>query len=93
MKTKCAFSTEEKLSILREALENGVKLTLDKHSIYPATCYSWRKKFNEMGEEGLSHRMTPAHLKRIRELEKENQKLKELVAEKELVYKNWNKIF
>ncbi|MFV0248998.1 MAG: transposase [Tenacibaculum sp.] len=88
MKTKRTFSTEEKLSILREASENGVKPTLDKHGIYPATYYSWRKKFNKMGEERLSHEMTTAHLKRIRELEKENQKLKELVAEKELVYNN-----
>lgn len=37
-----------------------------------------------MGEDGLSHGMTPAHLKRIRELERENQKLKELVAEERL---------
>ncbi|MFV0247885.1 MAG: hypothetical protein ACK5H1_02840 [Tenacibaculum sp.] len=40
-----------------------------------------------MGEEGLSHGMTPAHLKQIRELEKENQKLKELVAEERLAGK------
>ena len=76
MKTKRIFSTEEKLSILREGLENGVQPTLQKYGIYPAAFYSWRKKFNEMGEEGLSHSMTPAHLKRIRELERENQKLK-----------------
>ena len=87
MKTKRIFSTEEKLSILREGSENGVQPTLEKHGIYPATFYSWRKKFNEMGEDGLSHGMTPAHLKRIRELEKENQKLKELVAEERLAGK------
>ncbi|HTN68638.1 MAG TPA: hypothetical protein VLZ33_04165, partial [Dysgonamonadaceae bacterium] len=45
---------------------------------------SWRKKFNEMGEVGLDHGMTKEHLKRIRELEKENSQLKEIVAEKEL---------
>ena len=31
--------------------------------------------------------MTPVHLKRIRELERENQKLKELVAEERLAGK------
>ena len=36
-----------------------------------------------MGEEGLVHGMTPAQQKRSRELEKENQLLKELLAEKE----------
>ena len=75
---------KEKLSILQEASENGVNVTLEKHGIYPATYYSWRKKFNEMGEVGLDHGMTKEHLKRIRELEKENSQLKEIVAEKEL---------
>ena len=37
MKTKRTFSTEEKLSILREGSENGVQPTLEKHGIYPAT--------------------------------------------------------
>jgi putative transposase len=37
-----------------------------------------------MGEEGFHHGMTPQHLKRIRELEKENNALKQLLAEKEL---------
>lgn len=85
MKQKRTFTKEEKLAILREASEQGVKPTLEKHSIYPATYYSWRKKFSEMGENGLSHGMSPKHLKRIRSLEKENQQLKEIVAEKELM--------
>jgi putative transposase len=84
MNTKRTFKKEEKLSILQEASENGVNVTLEKHGIYPATYYSWRKKFNEMGEVGLDHGMTKEHLKRIRELEKENSQLKEIVAEKEL---------
>jgi len=37
-----------------------------------------------MGEEGFSHGMTPEQLKRIRELEKENRLLKEIVIQKEL---------
>lgn len=83
MNTKRTFTKEEKLSILKEAAENGVKTTLDKHGIYAATYYSWRSKFKEMGHEGLEHGMTKEYLKRIRELEKENLKLKEIVAEKE----------
>jgi len=37
-----------------------------------------------MGEEGFSHGMTPEQLKRIRELEKENKLLKEILIQKEL---------
>ncbi len=43
-----------------------------------------RMKFESMGEEGFNHGMTPQFLKRIRELEKENLALKQIVAEKEL---------
>ena len=82
--SKRAFTKTEKMSILKEASEQGVIKTLEKHGIYPATYYNWKKKFSSMGEEGLTYGMTKAHLKRIRELEKENRLLKELVAEKEL---------
>ena len=85
MNQKRTFTKQEKLAILKEAGEHGVKVTLEKHGIYPATYYSWRKKFNEMGEVGLDHGMNKQHLKRIRDLERENQQLKELVAEKELI--------
>jgi len=37
-----------------------------------------------MGVEGLEHGMTPEHIKRIRQLEKENSLLKQLLAEKEM---------
>jgi putative transposase len=37
-----------------------------------------------MGVDGFSHGITPEQLKRIRELEKENKALRELVVEKEL---------
>jgi|SRR5690554_2570055 len=84
MSKKRTFTEQEKLDILKEAGEHGVKSTLQRHGIYPATYYDWRRKFTEMGVEGLKHGMTPKHLKRIRELEKENKKLKEIVAEKEL---------
>jgi len=81
---KRTFTKEQKLEILKEATAHGVTATLEKHGIYPATYYSWRKKFDTMGEAGFRHGMTPAQLKEIRRLEKENKTLKELLAEKEL---------
>lgn len=83
-KTKRKFSKAEKLKILTESKKNGVKVTLEKHGIYPATFYSWRKKYAEMGEEGFRHGITPAQLKEIKRLEKENGLLKTIIAEKEL---------
>ena len=81
---KRTFSKQDKLQIIKEASIHGVQVTLDKHGVYPASYYSWKKKMEEMGEEGFHHGMSPRHLKRIRDLEKENSTLKQLLAEKEL---------
>lgn len=81
---KRRFTKEEKLKVLKEASEKGVKVTLAKHGVYPATYYSWKKKFESMGEDGFRHGITKAKLKEMRRLEKENEQLKALVAEKEL---------
>jgi len=84
MMNKRTFTKEEKLRIIQEASEQGVKVILEKYDLYPATYYSWKSKLEEMGEIGLEHGMNPKHLKRIRELEKENLALNQLLAEKEL---------
>ena len=84
MMNKRTFTKEEKLRIIQEASEQGLKVILEKYDLYPATYYSWKSKFEEMGEIGLQHGMNPKHLKRIRELERENTALKQLLAEKEL---------
>jgi putative transposase len=85
MAKKRKFTTQDKLAILKEASTNGVQETLAKYDVYPATYYSWKKKFAEMGEEGFQHGVTTKKLRQLKALEKENQQLKELVAEKELM--------
>lgn len=84
MKEKRTFTKEQKLQILKEALEKGIKITLERHGIYPTSYYSWKKKYETMGEAGFRHGMTPEHIKEIKRLEKENELLKKLLAEKEL---------
>jgi putative transposase len=74
----------EKLKIIKEASMHGVRETLDKYGVYPATYYSWKRKFEEMGEEGFAHGMTKERLQKIKELEQEVDLLKQLLAEKEL---------
>jgi len=84
MKEKRTFTKEQKLQILKEVSEKGITITLEKHGIYPASYYSWKKKYETMGEAGFRHGMTPEHIKEIKRLEKENELLKKLLAEKEL---------
>ncbi|MGB9748197.1 MAG: transposase, partial [Bacteroidales bacterium] len=53
MMNKRTFSKEEKLRIIKEASEQGVKAVLEKYAIYPATYYSWKNKLEDMGKAGL----------------------------------------
>ena len=78
------YSNAEKLAIIKEASEKGVKITLAKYALYPATFYYWKKKVAEIGEQGLTHGLTKERLAIIKKLERENQALKEIIAEKEL---------
>jgi putative transposase len=73
---KKRFSEEQIIAVLKEA-EAGAKV-LDlcrKHGISDATFYNWKAKY--VG-------MTVAELRRLRELEAENAKLKRIVADQAL---------
>lgn len=71
------FSEEQILAILREAErgETTIGSVCRNHSISENTFYKWRQKYG-----GLD----VAQLKRLRELEQENARLKRLLAERDL---------
>jgi len=81
------YTKEEKLSILQESEAHGPKLTMEKYGLYPNTFYYWKRKYKDAGAEGLAHGMTKERLAMIKKLEKENQLLKELLAEEKLAGK------
>ena len=73
---KKRFSEEQIIAVLKEA-EAGAKV-LDlcrKHGISDATFYNWKAKYAGM---------TVADLRRLKELEAENSKLKRIVADQAL---------
>lgn len=78
------FTKEEKLSIIQEVAKNGLKVTMAKYDLYPATYYYWKKKLLVHGEDGLNHRTLKDQESEIKRLAKENESLKILLAEKEL---------
>jgi putative transposase len=39
------YSKQEKLKILKEASEKGLKPTLEKYNLYPTTYYYWKRKY------------------------------------------------
>ena len=80
---KRVFSAEEKMQIIREAEEHGVISTCRKYDLANSLFYKWKRQFNERGIDGLQgqyHRVNPA----VRELEKENERLKKIIARQAL---------
>lgn len=79
-KQRKRFTARQKLEILREweATGNGVAVA-ETHGIHPMTLYRWRKRLDQGAAEflkGTRPRVDP----RMRELEKENQKLRDTVT-------------
>jgi len=82
------FSEEKMVAILREADREPVSPVAKRHGISEQTIYSWRKRFG--GLEAWD-------VRRLRQLQGENARLKKLVAErdleievmKEVAVKNW----
>ena len=72
---KTRFSEEQMVKILREADTAPVMDVAKKHGISDQTIYLWRKKFGQL---------EPADVRKLRQLEQENAKLKKLVAERDL---------
>ncbi len=72
---KSRFSEAQMVKILREADKSPVRRVAKKHGISEQTVYAWRKRFGKL---------EAVDVKRRRQLEQENAKLKKLVAERDL---------
>ena len=72
---KSRFTEEQMVAILREADQAPVPEIARKHKVSEQTIYTSRRRFGEL---------QPADIKRLRQLEAENAKLKKLVAERDL---------
>lgn len=73
---KSRFSEEQIISILKEQ-DQGIKVAdiCRKHGISDQTFHNWKKKYDGLGVE---------ELRRLKELEQENSRLKRLVADQAL---------
>lgn len=88
-KTRRVFSSEQKITIVMEALraEMTVAELCRKYSIQESQFYKWNKEFLEAGKKRLSGDTTrDATSDEVAELRKENQRLKEAVADLVLRY-------
>jgi transposase len=88
-KTRRNFCSEQKITIVMEALRAEVSVAelCRKYSIQESQFYKWNKEFLEAGKKRLSGDTTrEATSDEVEELRKENQKLKETVADLVLRY-------
>jgi putative transposase len=72
---KSRFSEDQMVKILREADTAPVSEIAKKHAVSEQTIYLWRKRFGKL---------EAVDVKRLRQLETENSKLKKLLAERDL---------
>ncbi len=72
---KTRYSEEQMVKILREADQAPVSEVAKKHGISDVTIYAWRKRFGQL---------EAVDVKRLRQIENENAKLKKLLAERDL---------
>ena len=88
-KTRRLFSSEQKIMIVMEALrgENSTAEICRKYGISQPLFYKWNKEFMEAGKKRLHGDTTrQATTEEVTELRKENQRLKEMVADLLLRY-------
>jgi putative transposase len=72
---KGRFSEEQMVAIIREADREPVAAVAKRHGLSEQTIYAWRKRFGAL---------QASDVKRLRQLEAENARLKKLVAERDL---------
>ena len=85
---KGRFTEEQMVAIIREADRDPVSEVAKRHGVSGQTIYIWRKRFGGFQSSDV---------RRLRQLEAENARLKKLVAErdleievmKEVAAKNW----
>ena len=88
-KTRRLFSSEQKIMIVMEALrgETSSAEICRKYGITQSLFYKWNKEFMEAGKKRLNGDTTrQATTDEVIELRKENQRLKEMVADLMLRY-------
>jgi putative transposase len=78
------MTVAERAGFLNEAREAGVVETCRKHGITSKTYYQWLARYQSGGVEALAPQKKAAENAELVSLRRENERLKRLLADKEL---------
>lgn len=78
------WNQNDKEEILLYAEEHGISKASREFNVSTATIYTWKRRFQELGSEGLESGAKTAVERELAQLKRENNELKKMVAEKEL---------
>jgi transposase-like protein len=78
------WSVDEKEKIVLFSDEHGVSEASREYGVSTVSIYKWKDKFQQLGKEGLTTGSSTAMERELKELRRENQALKRIVADKEL---------
>lgn len=78
------WSQKEKEEVLLYFEEHGISRTSREFSVSTATIYNWKRKYDELGSDGLNAGAKTALERELAQIKRENNELKKMVAEKEL---------
>jgi putative transposase len=72
---RARFTDEQIVRILQEADRSPVAEVAKRHGVSEPSIYAWRKKFGDMGTDDV---------RSLKALEQENNRLKKILAERDL---------
>jgi putative transposase len=72
---RARFTNEQIVRILQEADQSPVVEVAKHHGVSEPSIYAWRKKFGDLGADDV---------KPLKQLEQENNRLKKILAERDL---------
>lgn len=89
------WTSQKKLEIVNYYKQNGLTKTKREFEVSSTSIYNWEELYDEYGPAGLSGKKAgneSAQNEEIKRLRRENDALKKIVAEKELILRIKNEL-